>query len=379
MIQVEKFQAGWYEKGFKYSYFIPEKIRDQWAWSDPELNSLLEKASVRLGELNAFARFVPNVDLFIKVHVTKEAVISSKIEGTQTNLNEALLPEEEIRPDRRGDWHEVRNYVDALNWAIRELNQLPISSRLIRDTHLQLLRGVRGQDKLPGQFRKSQNWIGGASLADATFIPPADRYVDELMSDLEQFIHDQELHIPALIRIAIVHYQFETIHPFLDGNGRIGRLLITLYLISEGILEKPLLYLSSFFEKNKQLYYDNLMRVRTKNDILQWLKYFLIGIEQTASLSISTLKGVLALQDGISQKIQTGFGRRASSALLLVNQLYRTPHIRVDDIMYTCKLSPKASGDLLRLFVQEGWLKEITGRKRDRIYSFEPYIEAFKE
>ncbi|MEO5905689.1 MAG: Fic/DOC family N-terminal domain-containing protein, partial [Saprospiraceae bacterium] len=240
MIQVENYTSGHTEKGFRYSYFVPEKINGQWSWEDTELNLLLEKASVRLGELNAYARFVPNVDLFISLHVTKEAVVSSLIEGTKTNLNEALLPEDEIEPERRNDWHEVQNYVNALNAAIKDLDRLPISSRLIKQAHWHLLSGVRGEEKLPGQFRKSQNWIGGASLADATFIPPHDRYVDELMSDLEQFVHSEDWHIPALIKIAIVHYQFETIHPFLDGNGRIGRLLITLFLISEKILEKPL-------------------------------------------------------------------------------------------------------------------------------------------
>lgn len=234
----------------------------------------MEKAAVKLGELNSYARLAPDIDLFIQLHVTKEAVASSRIEGARTHINEAILQEADIEPERRNDWKEVNNYIQALNTAIEELNTLPLSSRLLKQTHATLLQSVRGEHKLPGEFRSSQNRIGGNSLADAAFIPPHHRYVPELMGDLENFLHNERIQIPALIRIAIAHYQFETIHPFLDGNGRIGRLMITLFLVSEGLLEKPLLYLSNYFEKNKSLYYDNLTVVRSKSDILQWLKYF---------------------------------------------------------------------------------------------------------
>ncbi|TVQ69607.1 MAG: Fic family protein, partial [Balneolaceae bacterium] len=240
-IKLETFQAGRTEKGAGYSYFVPEKINKQWIWQDPVLNKLLEKAAVKLGELNSYARFVPNIDLFIQLHVTKEAVVSSRIEGTQTSMDEALLPEEEILPEKRSDWREVRNYTMAMREAITELQTLPISSRLLRNAHRNLLANVRGEHKRPGEFRTSQNWIGGAGLSDAAFIPPHHHYVNELMGDLEAFLHNEDIDVPELIRIGLAHYQFETIHPFLDGNGRIGRLLITLYLVSEGILEKPLL------------------------------------------------------------------------------------------------------------------------------------------
>jgi Fic family protein len=209
-----------------YTYFVPSKINEQWIWDNTQINALLEKAAAKLGELNSFSKLVPNIDLFLQLHITKEAVISSRIEGTKTQIDEALLEEEDISPERRNDWHEVTNYVKALNKAIVDLETLPISARLIRKTHGILLNSVRGEHKQPGEFRKSQNWIGGNSLLDAVFIPPNQELISELMSDLESFLHNQEVQIPALIKIAIAHYQFETIHPFLDGNGRIGRLLI---------------------------------------------------------------------------------------------------------------------------------------------------------
>ena len=248
MIELEKYKAGHFEKQSGYKYFVPNGINDEWVWKTPVINRLIEKAAIKLGELNSFARLVPNIDLFIQLHVTKEAVISSRIEGTQTNMDEALLPFEEVSPERRNDWQEVNNYIRAINEAIVELQKLPISSRLLKDTHQTLLQSVRGEHKLPGTYRTSQNWIGGNSLADAVFIPPAHQLVSELMGDLEKFLNNDEINVPALVRIAIVHYQFETIHPFLDGNGRIGRLMITLFLVSEGILDKPLLYLSLYFE-----------------------------------------------------------------------------------------------------------------------------------
>ena len=278
MKEIEKYSSGHYEKGFGYKFFVPELINDEWSWRTPIINKLLEKAAIKLGELNSFAKLVPNIDLFIQLHVTKEAVVSSRIEGTRTNVNEALLPIEEIKPERQDDWLEVKNYITALNKAIVELQNLPLSSRLLRNTHKVLLQSVRGEHKLPGEFRTSQNWIGGASVSDAVFIPPQHQMVNSLMGDLESFLNNDQIEVPALIRIAIAHYQFETIHPFLDGNGRIGRLMITLYLVNEGILEKPLLYLSEYFEINKELYYDNLTRVRTHNNMLQWIKYFLVGI-----------------------------------------------------------------------------------------------------
>ena len=378
MIQIEKYIAGTRTKHpTGYTFFKPEKINDQWKWEDQTINTLLEKAAIKLGELNSYSKLVPNIDLFIQLHVTKEAVVSSRIEGTQTGMDEALLDIEEISPERKDDWYEVRNYVKALNQAIVELETLPISSRLIKKTHEVLLDSVRGENKLPGEFRSSQNWIGGNSLIDAVFIPPSHDLVNELMGDLENFLHNDHINVPALIRIGIAHYQFETIHPFLDGNGRIGRLLITLFLVDQNILSKPLLYLSAFFEKNKSLYYDNLTHVRTKNDILQWLKYFLVGVAETAENATQTLSNILELKAGIENKIASDFGKKGMNANLLLQYLFIKPVIHVKQVQEHLGISYKAANQLVSDFVEADILKEVTGNGRNRVFSFTGYIKLF--
>ncbi len=377
MIYLEKFKAGYQRKGIGYQYFAPEKINQDWTWNQPEINSLLEKAAIRLGELNSFSRFVPNVDLFIQLHVTKEAVVSSRIEGTQTNINEALLPEIEINPERRNDWREVNNYVRAMNHSIEELQTLPLSGRLLRQTHKILLDSVRGEFKMPGEYRTSQNWIGGASLKDAVFIPPHHDLVHELMGDLENFLHNDHLQVPDLIRIALAHYQFETIHPFLDGNGRIGRLLITLFLVDKKILEKPLLYLSAFFERNKALYYDNLTRVRTHNELVQWIKYFLVGIEQTATEAINKLQQAIQIKEQLELHIQQHYGRRTTSGMALTRHLLQHPILTIEEAAKATGLTYKAANDLVALMVKDEWLSEITGQSRNRIFLLGSYVKAF--
>lgn len=378
MITVESFNPGHYESGYSYKYFVPEKINDEWVWSSPEINQLLEKAAVKLGMLNSFAHLVPNLNLFIQLHVTKEAVVSSRIEGTQTKMDEALLPLEEVQPERRNDWKEVNNYIKALNEAIVELEELPISSRLIRKTHRQLLEDVRGEHKMPGEFRTSQNWIGGNAIADARFIPPHNRYVQELMGDLEKFLNNEEIKTPALIRIAIAHYQFETIHPFLDGNGRIGRLLITLFLVKEKVLDMPLLYLSTYFEKNKGLYYDNLSNVRDRSDMLQWIKYFLVGIEQTAAKSADTLSKILNFKEMTENSIRQSFGRRSTHAIMLLHALMKNPYVTAEKAATICSLSYKAANDLVKKLQEAGLLTEITGQSRNRMYVFQSYLDLFE-
>lgn len=376
-IYLEKYISGHWQPGKGYKYFLPEYINSQWFWADAQLNTLLEKASIKLGELNSYARLVPNIDLFIQLHVSKEAVISSRIEGTQTSIKEAMLPEEEISPERRNDWKEVNNYTQALNNAIESLNTLPISSRLLKQAHQTLLNGVRGEHKLPGAFRTSQNWIGGSSPGDAVFVPPSHEYVESLIGDLENFLHNESIDVPSLIRIGIAHYQFETIHPFLDGNGRIGRLLITLFLVDAKILCKPLLYLSSYFEKNKENYYDNLTRVRQKNDMVRWLKYFLIGIEHTSGEAVETLSKVITLKQELESKIQNDWGRRTQKGMKLLQELFLNPVITIKEAMVKCNLSKKAAGELIEQFEKEGILKEQTGFSRNRIFTFTAYLDLF--
>jgi Fic family protein len=378
MIHLETYNAGKYVKHQTgYSFFIPNTINDTWIWEDQIINKLLENAAIRLGELNSFSKLVPDLDLFIQLHVTKEAVISSRIEGTQTQMDEAFLDEEEVAPERRDDWQEVNNYIKALNLAIKELESLPISSRLIRKAHHILLNSVRGEFKQPGEFRTSQNWIGGYSLSDAVFIPPHQIYLNELMSDLEKFLHNDEINLPALVKIAIAHYQFETIHPFLDGNGRIGRLLIPLFLVDQKILNKPLLYLSAFFEKNKGLYYDNLTFVRTKNDMKQWIKYFLVGIAETSENATKTLSNVLTLKVRLESEIHNNFGRRSHSAIILLQYLFKKPVIQVNQVKDITNCTFKTANDLVTQFLGAGILREMTGQRRNRVFVFDEYLKLF--
>jgi Fic family protein len=244
---MKKFQAGRYIRQGHYKSFQPNLLDRAWTIDDMGLIQLLGKADRELGRLDMYSDYVPNLALFIQMHVLKEATQSSKIEGTQTNMEEALLEKEDVALDKRDDWEEVQNYVAAMNEAMEKLQSLPFSARLIKETHRTLLQGVRGKHKMPGEFRESQNWIGGATISDAVFVPPVHTSIGELIGDLEKFAHNDEQYFPELLKIALIHYQFETIHPFLDGNGRVGRLMITLYLVSKGILKQPVLYLSDFF------------------------------------------------------------------------------------------------------------------------------------
>jgi Fic family protein len=297
------FQAGIYKQQKQYTSFSPSFINLDYKWQDPVINTLLEEAGMALGGLNSYITLIPNFDFFVHMHLVKEATESSKIEGTKTTIDEAVQMQEDIDPERRDDWQEVQNYTQAMESAVAELDNLPLSMRLLKEAHKILLKGVRGKYKAPGEIRKTQNWIGGSNLTDAIFIPPHQDELVELLSDLEKYIHNDTLATPHLIKIAILHYQFETIHPFLDGNGRLGRLLIILYLVDKGLLKKPILYLSSFFEKNRTSYYDSLTLVRTMNSLDQWIKFFLNGIKSAAIESSNTLNKIIILQKQCKTKI----------------------------------------------------------------------------
>ncbi|HPC36776.1 MAG TPA: Fic family protein [Candidatus Marinimicrobia bacterium] len=378
-MDIKDFKAGAMKNGTGYKYFLPEKINHSYVWTDETINELLEKASLKIGELNAFSRFVPDTDMFILMHISKEAVVSSRIEGTKTNIEEAFIEENEIDPEKRDDWKEVTNYVKAMNNAIEELKILPLSNRLIRDTHRILLSSGRGGYKNPGEFRKSQNWIGGSSINDAVFVPPASDELSDLLSDFEMFLHNNENKTPHLIKVAIAHYQFETIHPFLDGNGRIGRLFITLYMVANEVLEKPLLYLSDFFEKNRTLYYDNLMKVRLENDLGQWLKFFLTGIIQTATSALDTLKQLTDLKAHIEKEKIMNMGKRSRTAMELLHYLFKKPVVNVREVQEKTGLSSKAANDLVKEFLNKGILREITGFQRNRMFVFDEYMNLFSK
>ena len=370
------FLSGKYVNQGYYKSFNPNPINKNWQINDMSVLQLLSKADRYLGRLDMYSEYV-NIDLFIKMHIAKEATQSSKIEGTQTNVEEVFFNKEEVDEQKRDDWEEVQNYINAMNDAVKLLQSLPFSSRLIKQTHKILLQGVRGKQKLPGEYRSSQNWIGGASINDAVFIPPSHVDINELMSDLEKFANDELNPLPDLLKIAIIHYQFETIHPFLDGNGRVGRLLITLYLVDKGILKQPILYLSDFFERNRMLYYDNLMRARTHNDINQWLKFFLTGVIEISKKGVETFNGILQLQKKLEIKLKT-LGIRSVEAQKIIDYLYTNPVIdavKIGIIINKSKATNyKIIADLERLEI----LKEISGAQRNKLYIFKDYLDLFK-
>ena len=376
-MDIKEYTSGEWKNGYKYKYFMPEKINHLFTWQDSDISVLLENTSAKLGELNSFSRLVPDTNMFIRMHEYKEAVVSSRIEGTRTNIEEALNPEDAIEPERRDDWLEVNNYVDAMDNAIKELETLPLSYRLLKDTHKILLSSGRGEYKTPGEFRHSQNWIGGNTITDAVFIPPAADELPELLSDFEQFLNNPE--VPSLIRIAIAHYQFETIHPFLDGNGRIGRLLVTLFLVANNKLGMPLLYLSSYFEQNRGLYYDNLTMTREKNDMKHWITYFLTGVQVTADESVKTLQKILELKIRLESTEITAMGKRTKSGYELLNLLFKYPLVTVKFVQDKMNVTAKTAGDLIELFESHNILKETTNQQRNRKFIFQEYMNLFAE
>lgn len=377
-MRIEDFKSGtWRAQPGGFKSFIPALINHEWSWNTPQLNTLLERATLALGQLDAYTRIVPDVEWFIRMHVIKEARQSSRIEGTQTGIDEAVLKREQIDPERRDDWQEVQNYIHAMNGANNGLRTLPLSNRLLRDAHTRLMRGVRGERKGPGEFRRSQNWIGGSGPADAVFVPPPHAEVADLMSDLEAFWHNDTIAVPHLIRAAISHYQFETIHPFQDGNGRIGRLLIPLYLIDKKYLAQPSLYLSDFFERHRAAYYDALTGVRVSNNLLHWIKLFLSAVAETAEGGRRTFEEILKLRQSCEAKVLK-LGRRADSGRQLLHALFAGPAVGADSVEKLLGVTPKTANALIAAFVKTGILQQMPGRKRNRLFLFGQYLALFQ-
>jgi Fic family protein len=376
-MNIENFQSGAYEQRYEYRAFLPNPICQEWLIADAELTDLLGRADRALGELNAFGQLIPDMEFFLQMYVAKEATESNRIEGTQTNMEDAFMDVSDLDPEERDDWAEVQNYIQAIGQAIKELERIPLSNRLLCKTHQILLSGVRGKDKQPGEFRRSQNWIG-PSLKNAVFVPPHHEHIQELMSDMEKFLHAEHLHVHPLLRIAIAHYQFETIHPFLDGNGRIGRLMISLYLTAEKLLAQPCLYLSDYMEKNKTAYVDHLMAVREGNHLRSWLVFFLTGIEVTAKDSARVFREILALKQNIEQDVMPHFStRRQAKAQMLMQILYAQPVIDIKRVSSLTGTATNTAISLVRDFVKYGILEEITGQRRNRLFIFRNYISLF--
>ncbi len=374
---MKKFIAGKYKQHQEYRSFTPSFVNERFTWDNPQIDVLLERAVRLLGELNAYAELIPDVDFFIRMKVVKEARDSNLIEGTKTELDDVLLPQEEIKPEKRDDWDEVQNYIRAMNFAIAKLSELPLCMRLLKEAHKILLAGVRGKHKAPGEIRKTQNWIGGASLADAYYVPPSAEELPDLLSDLEKFWHNPSLQMPELIKIAITHYQFETIHPFLDGNGRCGRLLIVLQLLDVKILQKPVLYMSTFFERHRAAYYDSFSVVRTSNDLEQWIRFFLTGIADTAQHGIEIFREIIALRREYEEKVLT-LGSRAKNAHKLLRFMFGQPIVNVKLATEELGIALSTVNLLLKSLTELGILKETTGYSRNRLFVLEKYLNLFR-
>lgn len=365
-----------------YSAFIPKPLPpDPPIHYDDEMMALLSAADRALGRLDGSTDALPNPDLFVFMYVRREAALSSQIEGTQASLIDLLEFEAQAaEPERPVDVEEIANYVSAMNYGLERLAELPVSLRLLREIHERLLSGVRGSERTPGEFRRSQNWIGppGCTLLDASYVPPPVEEMKDGLGDWESFIHDQQP-MPTLIKVGLAHAQFETIHPFLDGNGRVGRLLITFLLVESEILVRPLLYLSHFFKQHRQDYYDHLQAVRDGGGWEAWLKFFLRGVAEVALEATDTARTIVAMREEHRLLITSHLGRGAGKGLTFLEQLYFRPIVNVNTVMQITELSFARANGLVRQLQDLGLLRETSGRRRNRVFAYEPYMALFRE
>lgn len=367
-------------QGESYKTYIPGKL-EQNLLAVSKLYPLLDKAILAIGKLDAMSDFIPDINLFIYLYVRKEALLSSQIEGTQSSLADIFLHESHLSPSVPiEDVEEVTNYVLAINYALKRVrkDQFPISLRLIKEIHQVLLKGARGQEKNPGEFRRSQNWIGGTRPGNAVFVPPPPEQVIDLMGDLEKFIHDKSPHIPSLVKIAMFHVQFESIHPFLDGNGRLGRLLITLLLCEWGYLRHPILYLSYYLKLNRQKYYDLLQKVRMEGLWEEWTRFFLEAIIVSAEEGTHATKRLLQALEKSEQQIQL-LGKGSASALKVFDFMKRHPITTIPILSRSLDLSPHTVLKALEGMKEMSIIHEITGKKRGKVYTFHTYLDILEE
>jgi Fic family protein len=377
----EEGRAGQYVRQLQgYKAFIPRPLPpDPPLDMDAEMVDLISKAERSLGRLDGSIQTLPDPDLFVLMYVRKEAVLSSQIEGTESSLDDLLEAEANIfNPQRPRDVKEVINYVHAMNYGIERLKGLPVSVRLIREIHERLLRNVRGAQRLPGELRRSQNWIGpaGCALNEAVFVPPPPEEVPEALSEWERFIHE-EIRIPLLVKIGLAHAQFETIHPFPDGNGRVGRLFITFLLCERGVLHKPVLYISHYFRRYRERYYALLQSVRDTGDWESWIKFFLQAVAVVSEEATMTARRIVELRERHRRRVADHFGRATSNALNVLEYLYTRPLIEVKDVTFLTNVSFTSANQLIRRFVDLGILSEITGYSRNRRFRYGEYIDLF--
>ncbi len=365
-----------------YRAFVPKPLPpDPPVRIDGELQVLLSRADRALGRLDGSIQTLPHPDLFVYMYVRKEAVLSSQIEGTQSSLQDVLAAEAKIlAPDRPQDVDEVVNYVRAMNHGLVRLPELPVSFRLIKEIHAELLHGVRGSHLTPGEVRTSQNWIGpgGCTLNEATFVPPPPHEVAAMLSELERFLHSDS-QLPLLVKIGLAHVQFETIHPFLDGNGRVGRLLITFLLCEQDVLLKPVLYLSHYFKRYRQQYYEHLQAVRDRGAWEEWLIFFLRGVIEVSGQATETARQILVLREAHRHAITEHLGRTAANGYRVLEHLYKHPIISVNEAQKLIGTTYQAANDLVSKFVDIGILTEITGQLRNRRFMHQRYINLFHD
>ena len=376
-MKLEEYKSGEYIKMNDYKAFIPSKINYNWGWDDTKLDKLLAEANRQIGELNAYSLLIPNVDLYIKMHVKIEANKSSRIEGTRTTVEEDLLDVTDINPEKRDDCEEVQNYVKATNYGVERIKEgFPVCTRLIREIHKILMQGVRGEHKTPGEFRTSQNWIGGSMPSTAVYVPPPHTEIAECLSDFEKFINNGEIDTPDLIKIAILHYQFESIHPFLDGNGRIGRLLIPLYIQSKGILDKSCLYISDYIERNKDTYYDMLTRVRTDNDMISWIKFFLKAVVETSKIAKDKFRKVVEFTVEMDKVIMSLPGK-SDNVKKVIDALYDEPVINRKKLCNLTEIKEGTIKNIINNLLENNIIIETTGYSRNQIFTFQKYTDLF--
>ena len=379
MKNLEEFEAGSYRNQGDFNSFIPSAVNDTWVWHSPIVNTLLSEASKELGGLNSYSELIPNIDIYIYMHIRVEANKSNRIEGTHTSVEEDMMSPEDLLPEKRDDVMEVNNYIRAMNYGIERItkDEFPFSSRLIRELHAILLHGVRGAHKTPGEFRMSQNFIGGTMPSNAVYVPPAACDLNDAMNDFDKFMNNMD-GMPTLIRLAIMHYQFETIHPFLDGNGRMGRLMIPLFLLSKKELSKPCFYISDYFEKHRIEYYDALQRARLNNDLIGWVCFFLRASIDTAKTAKdkfrAALKQVQKYNDYLAAK------KTAPETLKRIIQcMYVEPVASVARLSELTGLTVQTINKAVKVLLLDGILVELTGNSRKRIFAMYDYIRVFSD
>ena len=361
-----------------YQCFVPHNLKDIKLNIDSEINALVNKAYLLLGRLDGMAITLPDIDLFVSMYVQKEAVISSQIEGTRASLVDVL--QKDKGKEKIKDTEEIVNYIKATHYAFKRLNKMPLCMRMIRETHAVLLSNVRGEEKMPGEFRRSQNWIGhaGSTLKDASFIPPAPDEMDVCLGDLERYIHEDST-ISNLIKIALIHYQFETIYPFLDGNGRMGRLLIILYLREQGLIEYPVLYLSYFFKKNRNRYYELLNNIRIRGEFEEWIKFFIGGICEISEDAITSIQKIVELKNTDMKKIRELSGGNISNLLLIYDYLLQHPFLEAEDIKNLVGVSKPTANKLLENLMTIEIVELVEDKKRYRQYVYKKYVDILSE